>query len=219
MFTEGVGLKFAAALLLFSVVGIPACWAQNYEFGGTIGYGIYNDGTIYAPGASVEAGIRNRFAAGVVFGQDFFDYVSGEVRYLYHDGHPFLSSNGVRTDIQGQSQAFTYDLLFHFKDRSHKFRPFVGGGVGTKGYVIAGPPPSPQPVPNIATLTTTDQWKFAVTVGGGVKYKIQKHVVLRADFLDYITTFPRRQILPAPDNTARGLFEQFTPMFGVSYVF
>lgn len=68
-------------------------------------------------------------------------------------------------------------------------------------------------------MTTTDQWKFAVTVGGGVKYKIQKHVVLRADFLDYITTFPRRQILPAPDNTARGLFEQFTPMFGVSYVF
>jgi hypothetical protein len=46
-----------------------------------------------------------------------------------------------------------------------------------------------------------------------------QHVVLRVDFLDYITTFPRRQILPAPGNTARGLFEQFTPLFGVGYLF
>jgi hypothetical protein len=216
--TLGVSLKHVAALFLCGV-GVQVCWAQNYEFGGTIGYGFYRDGTIYAPGAEVQAGIRNRFAAGVQFGQDLYDYVSGEVRYLYQDGHPFLSADGVRTDIQGQSQALTYDLLFHFRDRSHKFRPFLAGGLGAKDYVIAGPAPSPQLVPNIAILTTTDQWKFATTVGGGVKYRIQEHILLRLDFLDYITTFPKQQIMPAPNNTARGIFEQFTPLFGVSYVF
>ena len=106
----------------------------------------------------------------LVFGQDLYDYVSGEIRYLYQDGHPFLSGDGVRSDIQGQSHALTYDLLFHFRDRSHRFRPFLEGGLGVKDYVIAGPTPSPQAFPNIAILTTADEWKFATTVGGGVKY-------------------------------------------------
>jgi opacity protein-like surface antigen len=214
-----VGLKRAAVLLLFGVAGVQLCRAQNYELGGTIGYGIYRDGTIFSPDGEIQAGIRNRFAAGAVFGQDLYDYVSGEIRYLYQDGHPFLSGDGVRSDIQGQSHAVTYDLLFHFRDRSHRFRPFLEGGLGVKDYVIAGPAPSPQAFPNIAILTTADQWKFATTVGGGVKYRIQKHVLLRVDFLDYITTFPKQQIMPAPNNTARGIFEQFTPLFGVSYSF
>lgn len=198
-----------------------ACFAQNsgenWEFGGTIGYGIYHNGTIYAPGTEAQAGIRNRFAAGVVFGEDLYEYVSGEVRYLYQDGHPFISYNGVRTDIQGQSHAITYDLLFHFAPRGRRLRPFVSGGLGAKGYVIAGPAPYPQPIPNIVTLNATDQWKFVVTPGGGVKYRLQQHMLIRADFLDYINTFPKNQIMPAPHNTARGIFEQFTPLFGLSY--
>jgi hypothetical protein len=48
---------------------------------------------------------------------------------------------------------------------------------------------------------------------------LREHVLLRAEFLDYLTTFPRRQIVPIPHNTARGVFEQFTPLVGVSYSF
>jgi hypothetical protein len=44
-------------------------------------------------------------------------------------------------------------------------------------------------------------------------------MLLRAEFRDYLTTFPRQQIVPAAHNTARGIFEQFTPLFGVSYTF
>jgi hypothetical protein len=44
-------------------------------------------------------------------------------------------------------------------------------------------------------------------------------VFLRAELLDYLTTFPRQQIVPAPHNTARGVFQQITPLFGVSYTF
>jgi len=45
------------------------------------------------------------------------------------------------------------------------------------------------------------------------------HMEWRAEFRDYLTTFPRQQIVPAPHNTARGIAEQFTPLFGVAYTF
>jgi opacity protein-like surface antigen len=191
----------------------------EYELGANIGYGVYRDGSILSPEGSITAGIRNRFAAGITLGVDFSKYVSGELNFLYHDGHPFLQGLGVKADIQGNSWALTSSLLFHFKDRTHKFRPFVTGGVGAKNYIIAGPEPFPQPIPQVASLVDNDVWKVAFVVGGGVKYRIHKRVLLRGQFLDYLTTFPRTQIFPAPHNTARGIFEQFTPLFGVSYVF
>jgi Outer membrane protein beta-barrel domain len=205
--------------MLLAVVASPLMRAQRYEFGADIGYGFYRNGTIYSPEGSVQAGIRNRFAAGILFGDDFSPYVSAEFNYLYHDGHPFLSGQGADTDIQGQSQTWTLGLLFHFRPRGSRFRPFVSGAVGAKDYVIAGPEPYPQPIPQIATLVAEDQWKFVVAPGGGIEYRLRKHILLRAEFRDYITTFPRRQLRPAPHDTARGLFEQFTPLFAVSYAF
>ncbi len=195
------------------------CAAQQYEVGGAIGYGIYRNGTVFSPSGTAQAGIRNRFAAGFVIGEDLYEYVSGEIRYLYQDGHPFLSGGGVKTDIQGQSHAFHYDLLFHFQKRESRLRPFIALGAGAKDYVIAGPAPAQQPLSGIATLTASDQWKFLATAGVGVKYRLQKHVLLRFDLLDYMTGFPRRQIAPASGNTARGIFQQITPLFGASYLF
>jgi len=196
----------------------PPILAQ-YEFGGSIGYGIYRNGTVFGAGSTADAGIRNRFAAGAVFGEEMYNYISGEVRYLYHDGHPFVSSGGNKTDIQGQSQTFTYDLLFHFEPRERRLRFFAAGGAGAKGYIIAGPAPTVQPLANVVTLTTQDQWMLVVDLGGGVKYALTKHVQLRGDFRDYLTKFPKQQLAPAAGNTARGIFQQFTPLFGVSYVF
>jgi hypothetical protein len=201
------------------VVCVSSALAQPYEIGAAFGYGWYRSGTVFSGAGTVTAGIRNRFAAGVVLGYEPFDYVSGEIRYLYHDGHPFLSGPGLKADIQGQSQAIAYDTLFYFKKRDRRLRPFLSGGMGAKGYIIAGPAPYPQPVPNIATLEEVDQWKVVFSVGGGVKYQLREHLLVRVDFRDYLTTFPRQQILPAPHNTARGIFEQFTPMFGLSYTF
>ena len=86
-----VGLKY----LIATGVCVAYCFAQDTEIGGAIGYGVYRDGSIYAPGGKAEAGLRNRFAAGAVFGEDLYDHISGEIRYLYHDGHAFLSAGGV----------------------------------------------------------------------------------------------------------------------------
>jgi len=204
------------ALGLFFAI---SAFGQTYEIGADIGYGWYANGTIFSSTQSVTAGIRNRFAAGIDIGEEFSKYVSGAFSYLYHDGHPFLEAPGVKTDIQGQSHALTMELLFHFKPRGARLRPFVAGGIGAKDYVIAGPAPFPQPIPQVALLTTNDVWKVVFTVGGGVQYLLRPHVLLKAEFRDYLTTFPRQQIVPAPHNTARGIFQQFTPLFGVSYTF
>ena len=210
----GFALKYAA-LILFS----SAAFGQQYEIGANIGYGVYRNGTIYSLSETAQAGIRNRFAAGIVLGDEFSNYVSAEFRYLYQDGHPFLQAPGVKSDIQGQSGALTGELLFHFKTREHRFRPFLAGGSGAKGYIIAGPAPFPQPIPQVASLTSNDVWKVVFSAGGGVKFRLIQHVLLRAEFRDYLTTFPRQEIVPAPHNTARGVFEQVTPLFGVSYTF
>jgi len=196
-----------------------AAFAQQYEIGATVGYGLYRHGTIFSSGETATAGIRNRFTAGLLISDEFSRYVSAEVNYLYDDGHPFLEAPGVRTDIQGNSNAFTAGLLFHFKTRDHRWRPFIAGSIGAKDYIIAGPAPFPQPLPQVASLTTNDVWKTVFVPGGGIKLRLMPHLLLRAEFRDYITTFPRQQIVPAPHNTARGIFEQFTPIFGVSYTF
>ncbi|HUA17480.1 MAG TPA: outer membrane beta-barrel protein [Bryobacteraceae bacterium] len=203
-------------LILFAAA---AFGQEQYEIGADVGYGLYRDGSIYSASGTAEAGIRNRFAAGIFLGDDFSKYVSAEFNYLYHDGHPFLRAPGVNTDIQGNSDALTASLLFHFKPRESRWRPFLAGGAGAKEYVIAGPAPFPQPIPQIASLTTNDVWKTVFTVGGGIQYRLIPHMWLRAEFRDYLTTFPRQEIVPAPHNTARGIFEQFTPLFGVSYTF
>jgi len=109
--------------------------------------------------------------------------------------------------------------LFHFKPRNRRFRPFLAGGAGSKDYVIAGPAPFPQPIPQIASLTANDVWKVVLSVGGGVQYLLRPHMLLKAEFRDYLTTFPRTEIVPAPHNTARGVFQQYTPLFGLSYTF
>jgi len=211
---RGTAMKFAV-VMLFSVSAL----AQQYEIGADIGYGIYRNGTIFSATETVDAGIRNRFAAGIVFGDEFSEYVSAEFHYLYHDGHPFLQGTGVKADIQGNSDALTYDLLFHFKKRGERWRPYLDGGAGAKEYVIAGPAPFPQPIPQVASLTTNDVWKVVFSAGGGITYRPMPHMLLRAEFRDYLTTFPRQQIVPAPHNTARGIFQQFTPLFGASYTF
>jgi hypothetical protein len=205
--------------ILAALLCVGACAAQTYEFGGNIGYGIYRSVRVNAPGAQADAGVRNRFTAGIVIGEDLYEYISGEVRYLYQDGDPFLSAGGVKANIQGQSHTATYDLLFHFKNTDQKLRPFIAVGAGVKYYRASGPAPDPQPLRAIASLTHTDEWRFVADVGFGVKYLVRRHVLLRAEFRDYITPFPGKLISPVAGATGRGLFQMFTPMAGVSYRF
>lgn len=208
-------------ILAIAALCAGACLAQEqqYELSGTIGYGLYRHATVFSGDGTATAGVRNRFAAGVVFTDDMYQHLSGEIRYLYQDGNPYVKFGGVLAQVQGQSHAINYDLLFHFRPRRERLRPYLAAGLGAKDYVLTGPEPFPQPFPNVATITNQNQWRLLYSAGGGVKYEWGKYVVLRVDFRDYFTPFPKGVIVPAPHGTDRGIFEQFTPMFGVGYRF
>lgn len=205
-----------------AVVALAACAAASagqWEIGGGAGYGWYRKASVYAPAGKAQAGIRSRFALTFVAGDDMYRYWGGEVRYTYQDGDPFIEAGGQQANVQGQSHAFHYDVLIYARPRGARIRPYFAGGPGAKLYVVSGPAPLRQPFPAIATLTTTDQTKFLLSVGGGVKVQLARHLLARFDFRDYITTFPRKLIQPAPFATARGIFQQFTPLVGLSATF
>ena len=197
-----------------------AALAQDWELGGSAGYGAYRAGTVIGgDGQQATAEILNRFAAGAVIGQEPYEFISGELRWTYQDGHAVLASGGVREEMEAHSHTVTYDVLFHFKPRERRWRPFLAAGAGIKGYIANGPAPKYNLLPAVATLVEADEWKPAFDLGGGVKYRLTSHVRLRLDFRDYLTTFPKKQIVPAIYSTDRGIFQQFTPMLGASYTF
>ena len=155
-------------------MGLPWGNSSNMRSGPTSVTGF--TGSIY----SADERSRQGFETGVRHGflrDDFANYVSAEFDYLYHDGHPFLQAPDV--DIQGQSHTLTGQKLVHFKPRKHRWRPFVAGGFEARNYVTAGLAPFPQPIPQIASLTTNDVWKVVFSVGGGMKCRVRPHLQLR----------------------------------------
>jgi hypothetical protein len=216
LFTGVVGIR-----LVFAALVAAAAFGQQpqWELGASVGYGWYRGVRVNGPGAEAKAGIHSRFAAGAVATEDLYERISGEIRYTYHDGDPFLSLNGRSANIQGQSHAFTYETLFHLRDRDSRLRPNFAAGAGGKYFRATGPEPNPQPGPGAAVLVNTSEWRFVVSVGGGVTWRMPNHLLLRADFRDYISPFARKLIVPAAGATARGLLHQFTPMVGVGFWF
>jgi hypothetical protein len=206
-------------LLLF--VCAAGCFAQEqpWELGFSGGYGFYHNATVLAPAGRATAGVNNRFALSAILGNDMFRWLGGEFRYTFQDGDPFLKSGGVKTLIDGHSNAYTYDLLMYLRPRGDSVRPYFIGGVGAKQFVVSGPAPASQPLAGIAVLTTRDQFIFTGAAGAGIKFKLQKHLLARFDFIDYITPFPKDLVMPASGATPRGIFHQFTPLFGLSGMF
>jgi hypothetical protein len=193
--------------------------AQNWEIGGGAGYGVYRNATISGPAGSADAGIRNAYSVTGVVGEDLFEHLSGDIRYLYQAGNMFLQSGSARGEVSGYSHTFTYDALLHLNPRKSRFRPFAALGAGAKYFGTSGNTPKPQPAPAIAGLTTQSQWEPVFDFGGGVKYRVTDHLVVRGDVRDYISIFPNRLFVPTGGAKQSGVLQQFTPLFGVGYTF
>lgn len=192
---------------------------QQWEFGAAGGYGFYRSASVFAPAGTAQAGIQNRFALSAYFDQHMYEHVSGELRYTFQDGDPFLQLRGVKTIIQGQSHAVDYEVLVHPRHREARIRPYLAGGLGAKWYVTSGPATPFQPLGQIAVLANRNSTKPLITAGGGVSIAFPPHVRVRLDFRDYITPFPKQVIVPTRFATARGFLNMFTPLLGVGFAF
>jgi len=196
-----------------------AAAAQIWEIGASAGDAMYKKGTISSSAGSVQASIDNSVVPSVAVCENMYEHLSGEFRYLYETGHPFLSQGATKTQISGDSHTFVYDELLHFRRRASWWRPYVAVGGGAKYYVASGPAPVPQPSSKVALLLANNQWVGVGSAGAGLKLKVQEHVVLRFDVRDFISQFPKNQLKPAAGASAPTILQQITPMGGIGIVF
>ncbi len=202
--------------LLLGLVCTAPLLAQQWEIGAGGGYGFYRSVRVQAPAGTASAGVRSRFVLTAILGEDLYPRVSGEFRYTYQDGDPFLEAGASKANVQGQSHAFHYNVLIHARTRERKVRPYFTAGIGAKLYRVTGPENPNQALSSIAHLAARNEATALITAGGGIKLRLASRALLRVEFLDYVTPFPKSVIRPAPFATAHGLFQQFTTMIGLS---
>ena len=198
-----------------------ACMAQEHEWevGGAGGFGFMRNATISNPTGSVSAGFDNRFAAGVVIGQDLYQHFAGEVRYTFRDNDLVLKGAGQKANMDGNSHLVHYDLLYYALGKSSRIRPFAAAGGGIRLFGGTGHEDLNQPFGDFAFLTRTTQVKPLISVGGGVKVSATSHITIRVDFRDYISPFPENLFATVSGAKIRGWLNDFVPLVGVSYVF
>jgi hypothetical protein len=208
------------SLVVLALTVPITCVAQNWEVGAAGGYGWYNNATISNGVTSVEAGFPPRGAIGAVFGNNMYEYVGGELRYLLRFGGPELRSGGLVSSMTGYTNVIAYDVLIHMKPRDEKLRPFVAGGAGVKVFTSTGLLPNNSLTADLAGLRRDTQVEPVISAGAGLKYRFTKHAQFRMDFRTYFSPLPdeifrRRRGFSA----IHGWVYDFVPMAGISYVF
>ena len=200
----------------------PLCRAQGWEVGAVAGYGGYSNGTIVDNiGESAGAGFHPGWALGAVLSEDPYNYIGGEVRYLFRWGSPELQFQGTRATIGGYSNLLVYDSLVHMRPQGKRIRPYVAGGAGVKVYTGSNPRflTLTQPLVQFAALRPCTEVEPAVSIGAGLKYRVKRHVWLRADFRAYMTPLPGELFRTTRLSAIRGWVYDFVPQVGVSYTF
>jgi hypothetical protein len=203
----------------FGLISSFAAMAQHWEVGGAGGVGIYRNASVTNATGSAVAGFATQAAGGIVIGENLYRHLGGEFRYTYGAGDLKLESGGQEATMGGRSHAIHYDFLVHTTPTGSKFRPFLAAGAGVKVYQGTGKESAFQPLSRFALLTKTDQTEPLMSFGGGVKFLVAKHAVIRVDLRDYITPTPDRLFTPAAGARLKGWLHDFVPLVGVSYVF
>ncbi len=207
----------AASLLL--AAGSLLAQDTKWEFGIAAGGSVYEEKSFNAPPGSAETGFENSFAAGAWFAQDLFEYISGEIRYLYGENDVKLAAGGTQITFGARTHSVHYDILVHTSGREAKVRPFFTAGFGAKGYFGTGSESAAQPLADYALLTKTSEWKPVATFGGGVKIQVSNNVQIRVELRDYFSQFPKEVILPAPGADLGGWIHNLVPTIGLGFTF
>jgi len=213
-------MRIHKSLFFVATLGLAAVApAQEWEIGGIGGAGFASGLSVSSPLASATTGFNSGAAFGVFAGAPLNPRWSGEIAYTYQFDSLKLAGHGASASFSGVSHAVYYDFLYHPLRRRTRAQPFVAAGAGIKLYRGTGAEAAYQPLSNLAFLTKTQDLRPLITVGGGVQYRFNQHVIFRAEVLDYITPFPDKVITPAPGAKVSGWVNDFVPLFGCSFIF
>ena len=219
---------FAKIQLLPLLILLPGTytWAQGapaaeprYEFGGGVVGSFYDKKTFTSTAGNAAAGFDKGLGASVWIGHHMYPKLSGEIRYDFLRNDMTLEGAGAKASFGGDSHAVHYDIHFHLTAIGSKFRPFVLAGGGVKMFRGIGQERSFQPLSQIAVLTRTTELAGLVTFGVGVKVQLTDRVLLRLEFRDNLTRFPKKVIAPNRGSGGNGFLNNFAPTAGVSVLF
>jgi outer membrane protein with beta-barrel domain len=202
---------FVCALVLAAAPAIaqePAQW----ELGVIGGFGYAPDLTVKNSVTSASTGYANGGVIGVYGGQDMYRYWSGEANYLYRMSNLKLSGNGKSVEFGGHTHIITGDFLAHFRPTGARIRPYISFGGGIEVVQGTGTESAAQPLGNLAALTHTNEVKPVGEAGVGVKVQLTRHVRLRVQVRDFISSAPNEVITPAPGASISGIVNDIVGM-------
>jgi len=202
--------------LLLAAAGI--CPAQQWEFGAGAGAGFLNTVPVSGAPGSGTSGFQSGPAVSGFFGQDLYRHLSGELHYSFMQSNLSLSSGGTSASFSGSAHALDYELIVHTSRRASRVQYFAALGGGMKVFRGTGKEQAYQPLSQFGYFTKTQAVRPMVAVGGGIRFVLSPHVILRTEFRDYITPFPTEVIAPAPGAKFGSLLHDIVPMVEVSYV-
>jgi len=212
-------MKHFSLLLTLALACAPAVLAQKWEVGVGIG-GAFNNAQKFTNAiGTADASLSNGMAASAWLGNNLHGRIGGEVRYDYEMTNLRLSSGGTSASFGANTQAVHYDVLFHFTSQEASIRPFVAAGAGVKFFHGTGTETAFQPLQGIALLTKTSETKGLVSLGGGIKFNLNRLLQLRVEAHEYITPFPTKVIAPAQGSKTSGWLMDFVPMGALAITF
>jgi hypothetical protein len=207
-------------LSLFVLAATGSLRAQQWEFGGTGGFGFLS--TVSANGSglpSATTGFEQGMAAGAYVGQTISAHLGGELRYSYLQSNLEIADGGSKATFSGYAHALHYDLIIHSNRRGARQQIFAAIGGGFKIFEGTGQQEAYQPLNQYGYFANARVLKPMVSVGGGVKHALTSKIILRTEVRDYITPFPTNLIAPAPGVKFGRILQDLVPMVGISYLF
>jgi opacity protein-like surface antigen len=234
--------KTTIAAILVGLVLTPLLSAQpqwpkpddewEFSFFGGLSVGDTKFTTVLAENEETPQSVGLDYASGLLAGmritQNLGDHAAAELEYTYAnspmafiDVKPGLN----RLDLDHGTHSVIYSILYYPVPRSQRIRPFLSAGVGAAFYRVTSASKSDA----IASgVSLTDRWKFAVSLGGGVKYKLSSNWGFRLDVRDQLTGVPDyglpsvAQVLQGslgPAFRADGQLHNWRLSCGISYYF
>lgn len=226
----------ALSVLVFTLISTAALAQQpiqpdehKWEFSVFAGSSHRGDDVYFTPFASgTTAAVGLNISAGYVVGarvtENLGKHLGAEFEYSLSN-QPILFSNLTpqlpRVEVDHRVHQLTYTILFYAVPRGARLRPYGLVGPGASLFEFFG---SGEDDAVAKGVNLKDRWKFGMSFGGGVKYRIANNLGFRFDVRDHVTGvpdfgLPSSGTAVAPGFRPDGRLQNLQVTIGLSYYF